>query len=142
MSNAYADYKGSGYHSINSSLRAGKPNDQAKRMKAVFEEKSVEAPGVLTLHRGTSLPAHMKAELKVGATFEDKGFMSTSYSPEKAFNKDIKFVITAPKGTKVLAGTAYEKELILGAGTKLKITAVKEPESKYGKTVVHATVIA
>lgn len=140
LANTYASYKGGGYYDMNMSLRKGHPTESAKRMQKVFDGKSVAADGTLTLHRGTTLPKNISQNMHVGGTFQDKGFMSTSYSPNKAFGGSHKFVITAPNGTKVLAGTAYEKELILNAGTKFKITDIKKP-SYGGPTVVHMTVV-
>jgi hypothetical protein len=130
-------YQGSDYIHINSNLRGGTPSIVSEETAAI--DKSISKSSVprnMTVYRGTPLDVYTSQlgddpSKWVGRTFEDKGYMSTTLDKEVAFN-GVQARIKVPKGTK--AGYLEyvedpdigfgEKELLLGRGTKMRITGV------------------
>jgi len=105
----------------------------AKKTIAGMKEAFREAPGLAksaTVYRGVDADAVSGLLGKgnpVGKTYTDKAFVSTSLKKGGSFFQDKKVVleIKLPKGTKVLqprTSNRREREVILNAGTKLKIT--------------------
>lgn len=154
-SKAYMNY---GFGAINALLRSGKKEAtdwldptaskseqadgifatfaQVKKATADFKAFHEQAPALpvsVTLFRGLNVPVSMK----VGDTFTDRGFVSTSLSRSVVddFLVDVQgggmkslgsahtvLRIAAPKGTKALYGREDEEEFILGPDTKFRVT--------------------
>lgn len=144
-------YTGSGYQAINESLR-GHPDSKGKtiytsnsnvpltveaasaRMDKAFANGSVALGKETVFFRGVGTTSTKLKNLKVGSTFTDKGFVSstiqadTAYDFAKSFaegNDHYVFRIICPKGTKVLpignARQHSEGEAILPKGLKFKV---------------------
>ena len=119
------------------------------------------------LHRGTGAEAFGFPTLDVdfaklkafeGKTITDKGFGSTSVVEplssgvgfDYATKKPIKMIIKTPAGTPAVyvseatPGYSHENEMILGAGTSLRIDSVEpasaQEKAKYGSHVKHIVV--
>lgn len=145
---------------------------QAQLQEAVKRAERLQAAMTpltenVTLHRGTGAQAFGFPGVNVsfdqlkqfeGKTITEDGFLSTSVVEptahgvgfDYATKKPIKMIIHAPEGTPALyvssatPGYSHENELILGAGTSLRIDSV-EPASaadkaKYGSQVEHIVV--
>lgn len=147
---AWGSYKGGGYYGINSSLRQGKPNTTANKMKKVFHDSARPIPESISVDRGIGGSAqHAIRAAKSGSIIQDQGFMSTTWNHAGgtehsaaagfASGSGLVMRITLPKGTKVLSGTEYEKELILGAGSKMRVSHFEEFPN--GKGVLHVEYI-
>jgi len=146
---ALEDYKGSHgtgkrrttYQAINTYLRTGKGFSAAVK-EAVYGIDSVLAkrsiPEDTLLYRASGIPV---SQFKVGTTFVDKGYVSTS--ADKEVNRELKgetpgahFIISVPKGTRATiftsaGGPAYtdeEQEVLLPRGSSFKVTGIKGNE--------------
>ena len=146
------DYAGEAYTDINDGLRGGpmKAMDPATRAKVKVLDgviKKNQLPETAQVYRGLSAQL---TKVKVGDTFTDKGFMSTSMDPAIAsgFADGVVFRIKVPKGTNAAlignktpvagGGAGSEEEILLGRGTKIKVTGYKKVGSGY---VVDAEVV-
>ena len=116
----------------NSALRKGEHSEQADKLKSIID-RTVSPER--TVYRGLSGGDFTKAVMskEVGDTFDDKGFMSTSYDKDvaKKFAGDNGAIleIQVPKGYgKSIDVTSYsnkpdENEVLLNAGTSLRIVS-------------------
>jgi hypothetical protein len=96
-----------------------------------------------TVYRGTDLDektfkGYLKA-FETGKPYSDKGFTSSSYDPNKAFDGPHNFVIKSKSGTVIekisahgineeLHGGINENEVLFKAGQKFKVTNINEYE--------------
>jgi hypothetical protein len=142
---AIYDYSGFGYLSINRSLRGEVASDAEIRQQVAALDKAI-GKGTLTaettLYRGTSM--RFLGDVKPGSVMSDPAFLSTARTAAAAdyFGSNAMIRITAPRGTRAAdvshhAG-GHEKEILLGRGTKLRVTSVG---TEGGRTVINARVI-
>lgn len=151
--NAITKYGSNKYSGINRSLRVGQGNSPlAKAMMSAFRPLLSDT----VVYRGTK----KAIPFKVGDTFSDKGFVSTSRAVTTARNftvrndgrlptngKEHYTKIYLPKGTPVIygrhdraeQGNSNEWELILPPNSKFKIHQIDDSKSKM--RVVHADYI-
>lgn len=137
---ALRDYAGAEFAFMNTySRNPGGPGAEYYERKSRNLDKMIDkqAPlkGEEIVYRGLRPSKDMEKALVKDAILEDKGFMSTSKDREVAKNfGNYVMAIRVPKGTKALQVEDYihtvaaknEKELLLGRGTKLKITHVRQ----------------
>jgi hypothetical protein len=122
------NYKGSGYLDYNTSLRGGSPPSRdIKALDAVLDRGTLGTDGLL--YRGAS--TEVLSTLKLGQTFSDKGFVSTSISKDAAdtFSRGIPPMmmrIKAPATTKGAFVGGREAEFILPRGQSYKVTGVNK----------------
>jgi 8-oxo-dGTP pyrophosphatase MutT (NUDIX family) len=136
-------YTGGSYSSVNSWLRgqqsASSPvATHAKNMQNGMRPSEKD----ILLHRGngwfTGWSSVAEAKSHVGKTMHQKGFFSTSVGGTEAFsNKNITFVIEAPKGTPMayvdhISSNKGENEMLLAAGLRYKVISVKDKSMYYG----------
>lgn len=151
-------YTGSGYRSFNYAMRHDEKetyNDDAIALaKHVANLDSAIAKSKTTIdmivHRGIDGRANdMMSKLKVGATFSDKAWLSTSEDANQAgrFANDgihpEKYLmhIHVPSGhamAPISLGMEEEKEWLLPRNTRMKITKVSQAN---GRTVLDAEVL-
>jgi hypothetical protein len=109
----------------------GRLKQMVKRMKDAFAKGAHRLEEDLIVHRATDHPM----KLKVGSTFTDKGFVSTSLSDVVAGNvvserggeaAPVMFRIRLPKGTSVLPGNDWESELILAPDSTFRVVSASK----------------
>lgn len=71
-----------------------------------------------------------------GAVIKDDGFMSTAMTTSGSFSGELRFEIKVPKGSKgfyvkKLSEYSHENELLLQAGTKMRIDKIEERSGGY-----------
>lgn len=136
---AIADYSGTAYLNINSSLRGQTDFSHANANRAVSIHTALSATSIpcpCTVYRGASNAAlgqyqYVSDQELIGMVIEDAGFMSTSINPSDAFSSDVRFEIEVPVG----AHGAYigyissmghdESEVLFDAGTLMQITGIR-----------------
>lgn len=152
-------YSGAAYD-VNSDLRAGmqiNETDYTKSLASAISDNHTKAD--MTIYRKiesgnlqklsneyyANHPDKAFPELKVGDTFSDKAFMSTStsknvdrFNPKaKYFEGDTEFYIDIPKGSSAIdlapiadkdlgKGVASEQEMLLHPNAKFKVTSITE----------------
>lgn len=152
---AVDDYRGTGFHAINMSLRARQPGDAVGQTVQKLDEAFSLArpvPEAITTYRGVrgEFSQRLKAaeeigELTVGSILTDQGFMSTAMSRDVTNKFMIGeqrhiFEITVPKGTKALfLGKEYETELLLDRGSQIQVTHLDKDE--YGRPVIRGILL-
>lgn len=129
---ALDDLTGNGFAKINSELREGKADDpRIEHLDSAFSKAS-PLPEPIVVHRGfQGRGADKLRKVKVGETFTDEGYSSTSLkeriarSFRKRFSSDPGQYasIIVPKGTRVLAGVELEKEVLLPRGSRFKVVS-------------------
>lgn len=153
--NSLMEYTGNSF-SVNDGLRKGKLSEKDKKVVRHLDEviaSSKPTTADTTVYRGISADcdfAKKLASAKVGDTFNDKAFMSTSVDKNKAkeYAQDaangepkkggVVLEINVPKGTKTanLSGEAdinSNNEVILGRDSNIKVSSVTK---KGGETYV------
>lgn len=139
-------YTQEAYAVINEGLRRyGKPTSAnataVKMMDTAFNKASVRLTEPATVHRGMVVEADESAfdleasMFRKGKVVTDKAYVSTSIEPgtAEAFTRTgmdpgyeglvpVYVTVHLPKGTRVLAGSWNEHELILDRGRKMRIT--------------------
>lgn len=152
--NSLMEYTGNSF-SVNDGLRKGKLSEKDKKVVRHLDEviaSSKPTTADTTVYRGISADSDFAKKLasaKVGNTFNDKAFMSTSVDKNKAkeYAQDaangepkkggVVLEINVPKGTKTanLSGEAdinSNNEVILGRDSNIKVSSV----TKKGETYV------
>ena len=143
---AIKEYTGNMYTTVNQALRKGKPVPAAdrKEMKLVDEAFSkAKTTEPMEVYRGIGpMDADRFAGLKVGDTFEDKAFVSTSTDKDTADNfsrgdNPTIMHIQVPKGSKAISvdsmsvfrkgghATRSENEILLNRGGTFKVLSIK-----------------
>lgn len=130
-------YTGSGYSEMNRTLRSGgSPTRTIENLRKLLDQCRI--PEDLISYRGV----RSRLSLKAGDTFTDLGFMSTSLNAgvSEGFGEGTFFTIRVPKGAKgayvdLVSSCPGEKELLLQAGTKMRILRV-EGNHVYAEVIV------
>lgn len=144
---ALETYAGESYSDINGHLRTGEPaSAKTKKTIAALDDtlNNASLPENTVVYRGMSMDKNAVKNLKPGATFKDKAFVSTSLSEERAdvfsnfsYGKDaVMFRVKAPKGSKGMAieavsGFTLEREVLFARETEFAITKVTKKKGKY-----------
>lgn len=158
QANAINVYTGFQYAEINSALRG--TGDFSKEDRSALLDFAKEAnDGLKALpnysgetYRGTALPTDVVDKLKVGGTYSDKAFLSTSSSKEVAEGfssrsipentQRVLFTIEGKYGKDISKASEYksEKEVLFSPSSKFKITSVEDKDGilyvgmkQYGK---------
>ena len=151
-------YTGSMYRDINGLLRGKKDFADPEYKQQVQDIADKAAEGLRSLpdykgetYRGTSLDNSLIAKMKVGGTYSDKGFLSTSSSPGTAdsfggYNSTGKtavlFTIQGKHGKDISSASKFsdEKEILFNPSSKFKITSMEKKDGilqvgmkQYGK---------
>lgn len=144
---AIQNYTGSQSTVINQYFREGKSgnggvDDTSKYLDAVISRNQLTED--VMLYRGADYKAIGGAMAKdilngnidkyIGATIQDKGYVSTSLGATTRFQNKVGFQIKAPKGTngvyvESITSTAGEQEVILPRGTTFRIVEIKKQGS-------------
>ena len=133
------DYSGDGYRPMNKGLRGEMEisDELQERIDAVDRALSK-----LPSHEGKTfrgLPfrfeaASLKDSFRVGETFSDGAFFSTSSAKRKAesFGEDCLLTVLGKTGKKIdkYSGAEKEKEVLFRPGTVFKVTAVKKKDQR------------
>jgi len=151
---AIYDYTGYEYHrNINSVLRGLEPvfaEGNVNRVNQITEalNKSCVTENI-TVYRGVdkvALGAYKDSPQRlIGQTITDKGFMSTSLSPEGAFDGPVNYIIQVPKGTSgayvgdISQWGHKEAELLLNREQDMFVTDVKFDVD--GKTYIYCSIL-
>ena len=124
-------YTSNGYSALNKALRAG--GKEAVERVAGFQRTLEGALGKMPdydewVYRGTDLPAHVFKRLKIGESFEDKAFISTSLNKGAEFSGRHKFVIRSRRGKRIngLSHKPTEREVLFRPGTRFSVIDMKE----------------
>lgn len=131
-------YTGSGYGSINTGLREGKPSKKAlEAANGVMKASIPLQEGTLLVRKHAT--GYGFSPPKVGDVVADRGILSTSAS-QHGWAGDVKWEITVSKGTKGLPAENFssspsEQEVILPPNQRMVVTDVI---SHNGQTVVRA----
>lgn len=116
--------------------RSVKMRDKAdkaiKTMREEFAKSPIKTNGETVYRRA----GEYMSPMKVGDTFSDKGFMSTTLSPKFGTEAKQVLVIKTPKGEPVLYH-AKEAELLFKENTRLKITKIEDHSKTHGTTYYH-----
>ena len=151
-------YTGSMYRDINGLLRGSKQFGDPEYEQKVQDVVDKAAEGLRSLpdykgetYRGTALNDDIVAKMKVGGTYSDKGFLSTSSNPNIADNfsssnsagkTQVLFTIQGKHGTDISSASKFgnEKEILFNPSSKFKITSMEEKDGilhvgmkQYGK---------
>jgi SPP1 gp7 family putative phage head morphogenesis protein len=141
---ALDNYTGGGYSQINKYLRGKLDNPPQWVLEAVDELNkmtSLPLPENMTLYRGTKndrvFNSIKKGLTKAGSYYDDAGYMSTSVKREQAFGGNIFLEIKVGKNAKgaYINGRGNhpsEDEVLLPAGTKLKILNIRDLSEERG----------
>lgn len=129
-------YTGSGYARLNESLRlesglSGHHLEMQRNLDKVFDRHPL--PEDIIVNRGVGLDAFSATGSvpKVGYTYEDKGYMSTTTGPRAAFgSSQVQIRLRANKGTPaffahLVSSHTNETELLLGRGVKFYVHKVE-----------------
>lgn len=133
---AWSDPDSTLYASMNRYLRDPKKfNENSERYAKELDKLFIPSPYNATVYRATERPM----ELKVGDTFTDKGYVSTSLDEEfvaRTFGYGLGgrqakrfslYRLNLKKGTKIIPiSNRGESEILLSRGTKFKVTGVSE----------------
>ena len=158
--NAVRDYTGSTFEPINEFLRgisdleeASKKFDNGKieyksdmksaikQMDRAISQYNLKEPIVVT--RGCS--HELFRALKAGDEFVDNGYGSSSVLSSQAFESDVKFTITVPKGKGVgayvrnISHFGQEYEFLLARGARYHVN--KTYTDEYGIKNIDATIV-
>jgi hypothetical protein len=123
------DYVTHRYKPLNDTLRGKRMPDKYHYDEVGSMDKMINswsAPDDVIVYRGGD--STVWESLEVGDTLEDKGYTSTSVSPEhaKAFsasNRSKKYLqIRVPKGSHAVPASSIEQELVLPRGSKFLVT--------------------
>jgi hypothetical protein len=136
-------YTGGDYTDINNALRGGGMDEWVRKyvkgMDKLFNSPNGKLPEATMVLRATgkSNPLHqmlLDGSLKVGDTYEDKGYVSTTIQPPGAWDwgsGKVKMHIHVPKGAKAVyvgpppsgySQHSTEYEVILARESKMKVT--------------------
>ena len=152
-------YTGSMYRDINGLLRGAKQFGDPEYEKKVQDVADKAAEGLRSLpdykgetYRGTALNNDIIEKMKVGGTYSDKGFLSTSSNPDIAdtfsnSNKtegktQVLFTIDGKHGKDISSASKFgnEKEILFNPSSKFRITSMEEKDGilhvgmkQYGK---------
>ena len=151
-------YTGSMYRDINGLLRGTKDfaDPEYKQQTQDIADKAAE--GLRSLpdykgetYRGTALSNDIVAKMKVGGTYSDKGFLSTSSNLDIANNfagftsagqTRVFFTVNGKHGKDISSASKFsnEKEILFNPSSKFKITSMEEKDGilqvgikQYGK---------
>lgn len=142
---AFKYYTGDGYSYINEGLRGKSTLTDADKVKADLISSAINRAGNLpqpmTVWRGVGefaakgVLSHLEDMYARGATFQAKGFVSTSVRPSQAmgFGSNLILKITAKTGVYVdkLSKFESEREILQNHGTRYRIKSVtREQEIK------------
>lgn len=155
LNDIYA-YTGEEYSEINKGLRQGKLGtkggflggllggkspleERVRGMDAAMEKSVVTEPFVS--FRGMFLQGDMLQKFlnaAPGDVLEDKGFVSTSTNPDKAFSGNIRLEITVPKGARAFSVQSIsrykdEDEIILDRGGSFKVVSILDEKNYKGE---------
>lgn len=147
---AVSFYTSSGHKSINHHLRSGEPisaEGQAyiDNLKSALGNSHLRSS--VTVYRGVDSDAlpnggNISDEDLVGKVMMDRGFMSTSFSPEtaKEFSRENVLVIDAPAGAQgaymgEMSSVPWEDELLFNSNSILKVKSVERDEE--GTRIIH-----
>lgn len=129
------------HHRLNSALR----EDTAESVARVAPMARImdTAIGKLPIHTGlvtriTDLPPDVVRSLKVGGTYTEKGFLSTSDGPpDSTFEGAFEMRIMARSGRKITGYSAFEseKEVLFPRGSRFAIVETFE-NTETGRTVL------
>jgi ADP-ribosyltransferase exoenzyme len=144
---AMVTYSGDAFVGINKKLRSRNADKDTAALVGHMDsamDKSRTTEPIVTFRGSRRHPSFMKA--KVGDTFVDNAFVSTSYSEEGAFLHPIQFKITSPSGTKIApipSSHGGEGEMLLARGSKFRIDKRENAKDWEGKPiqVFHVTVV-
>ncbi len=119
-------YTQEGWKDINEELRSKKPSYYVYGVARVIDAGLERLPPVgddIKLYRGTQLPQNVIKRLKVGATFKDPGFLSTTTNAKQAFEGNVQFTIRSKTGRKIDALSEFpkEKEVLFPSGSEFVI---------------------
>lgn len=144
-------YTGTEYMAVNDHLRGFGDDEEAARLVKHLDaaiKKAPPAPDDLVVYRGVARLDDAELDFKVGQTFTDKAYMSTSMNRDVAQgfldgDKTALLEIKVPKGTRgayvdMVSDHDNEQEFLLPRATKLKIVAIK---GKGSKAVIQAEVV-
>ncbi len=137
-------YTGSAFRAINKNLRDG-AEQTARDTVAIKDLDGIMARAIIDrdvlVYRGAS--NDFTFQKKVGDSYTDLGFVSTSVDPSRAFVKETTLVITLPRGTRAEAipsDATSEKEVLIDRGTKFVITKIEYAPGATRPTV-HVTAV-
>lgn len=138
------EYTSDGFERINSALRGSLVDENERKEALELAQKADQALRALPSYRGesyrgTSLPPEVINSLKVGGTFSDKGFLSTSSDRDvaeefalevKGNQKPVFFSIQSKHGKDISGGSDLpsESEVLFAPNSKFKIKAVEEKD--------------
>lgn len=149
---AFTYYTGSGYHSINGSLRSWDSADpetvkMVDHMDEAFEDDAAPITKDVIVRRGENIPAEKVKKwaeaLKSGVPvrMNKDGFTSASMADKAAFsNKNTIFEIVARKGTRMIgnAPNPGENEVLLRHGQSFEVFEIEEkPDKTYIRMVTN-----
>lgn len=138
---ALRDYSGEGYKTINKSLRQDGPLSSHDRQTVEHLDTAIQKAGPLqeNLSVFRSMPAGVLSSVKVGETYTDKGFMSTTMTREVAqrdwstssYGQHALVTIEVPKGASGAplmkhSKNSDEHEFLLPRGSRMEITKKQE----------------
>jgi len=146
---AIAEYTTTAYKFLNGALRNSekKPIKEwwQKRIAAIVKAMTKRSLPTFegTVYRGSNLTPEMEASIETGATFSDKGFLSTTKDKDQAFAKSCLFVIESKTGKDITERSTIqeEAEILFPPRTTFRIESVVRG-SKGEISVVHMTELA
>jgi translation elongation factor P/translation initiation factor 5A len=152
---AISSYCGSGYNTVNPSLRKGLLDSNTATTVSAMDRAFISVAPLssqIVVHRGFSNDQSILGSVgsHVGGVFIDNGFISTSTneSTSKGFGgSGVLCDIIVPAGVRVvkpgtISGHSSEKEIILNRGTKFKIVSDKMVTmAQWGKGVQKRRVV-
>jgi hypothetical protein len=136
-------YCNNAYWKVNNTLRGTVAYDDVDHIhKRIGELKKAlykRRPFVGTVYRGSNLPASVQASLKVGATYSDPAFLSTSRTKGKEFKRSYSFIIQSKTGVSVSSWAHYdEDEVLFQPDTVFQIVKMEQKQRRRRLiTVVH-----
>lgn len=134
---ALRDYSGESYKSINKGLRQDAPLSSHDRTTVEHLDSAIQKAGPTseTINVFRSMPAHVFTDVRVGDTYRDKAFMSTTMTQAVAqrewasssFGQHALVSIEVPKGSSGAplmkhSKASDEHEFLLPRNSKLEIT--------------------
>jgi hypothetical protein len=138
------DYTGSGSRAMNLMAIEGydatvkeRGKEEAQRLLKKARALQLALHGApkleATVYRGMTLPRKTIDELVARGEFSAKNFFSTSISKGRAFSGKVKLTIRQHSGVPVekVSSVAHEREVLLPAGTRYKVTSVRKVRSTY-----------
>lgn len=146
--NSIRSYTGSGYHTINNSLRTGRSTQHLRNLDSAMRPVPTDIMVIRNTgadtFRSMGISGPSEAHELLGKVFKDPGYLSTAVEREQGTfsHQAFRLRIQVPKGTPGryvdagLSANPGERELILARDRSMLVTKVSDEPGSRGRRVI------